>query len=82
MNTMKDYMEIAVNAVSAFGNAGKLDEIELDKLLGIAVRDNSLDEDEIRVLRNIFSRMKSHEFSFAMREKIHGIEREYSVSLL
>ena len=82
MSNIKDYANIAVHAVSAFGNDGKLDEHELAEMLAIATEDRSVNEDEARVLRLILSKLKPSELTYSMREEVRKVEREHSVELL
>lgn len=77
-----DYLELAYYSVQAFGNDGKLDEQELDKLLEIALRDGQVDEDETRVLSNIFSQLKSYEITASMRDKVRNVERKYNINII
>lgn len=82
MNANRDHLEIAYHSVNAFGNDGKLDEQELDKLLKIAERDGIINEDETRILSNIFSKLKSYEISTTMREKIRNVEKKYDINII
>ena len=50
MATPHSYIEIAFESVKVFSNDGELDESELAFLLGLALRDQVVDEDERRVL--------------------------------
>lgn len=58
---------------------GTLDEREVNHLLGLAMRDDIIAEDEKRVIGNIFSKISSHEVSketWAIIQKakeVHGI---------
>ena len=56
MATPKSYIEIAFNSVQVFTDDGQLDIAELNFLLGLALRDQVVDEDEKRVLGNVFRR--------------------------
>jgi hypothetical protein len=82
MNTNRDHLEIAYHSVNAFGNDGKLDEYELGKLLNIAERDGVVNEDETRILSNIFSKLKSYEISSQMREKVRNVEQKYGIKII
>lgn len=82
MTKNMDYLELAYYSVQAFGNDGKLDEQELDKLLEIALRDGQVDEDETRVLSNIFSQLKSYEITTSMRDKVRTVERKYNINII
>lgn len=82
MSTNRDHLEIAYYSVYAFGNDGKLDERELAKLLDIAERDGVVDEDETRVLSNIFSKLKSYEITDSMRKKVQKVEEKYGIKII
>ena len=56
-----------------FTNDGKLDAQELGKILAIAERDGVIDQNEIRVLRNIIARIKPHEVDDAMRAQLQAV---------
>lgn len=82
MPTNRDHLEIAYHSVQAFSNDGRLDEKELDKLLDIAERDGVVIADEIRVLSNIFSKLKSYEISNSMRHKVKRVEQKYGIKII
>lgn len=82
MNKNRDHLELAYYSVKAFGNNGKLDEHELDKLLEIAIRDGDVNEDETRILSNIFSKLKSYEITASMRSKVRDVEKKYNINII
>ena len=82
MKENRDYLELAAEAVKVFGNDGKLDEIELSRLLDLARRNAVVDANEERVLSNILGKVKSYELTSSMREKIRDFEKTYKVSVL
>ncbi len=53
----KDHIEMALKSVEAFQNGGRIDATELQQIIDIAERDGAIDQDEIRVLRSIISRV-------------------------
>ena len=55
------YIQIAFSIQKALANDGKLDARELDELLGLAMKDNEMDEDERRILSLIFGRLKQQD---------------------
>jgi hypothetical protein len=73
------YIEIAFESVKCFTDDGNLDLAELNFLLGLALRDNDVDDDERRVLGNIFRRAEQGTVSATVRQRIadararHGI---------
>jgi hypothetical protein len=73
MSESRDYLEISFQSIQCFSNDGKLDAHELGKILAIAEKDGVIDQNEIRVLRNIISRIKPHEVDDAMRQKLAEI---------
>jgi hypothetical protein len=78
----RDYLELAYRSIYAFADDGRLDEDELDKLLEVALRDGIVDENETRVLRDIFSRLKGHEITQAMRDKVHAVEKKFNINII
>lgn len=73
MSESRDYLEMSFQSIQCFSNDGKLDAHELGKILAIAEKDGVIDQNEIRVLRNIISRIKPHEVDDAMRQKLAEI---------
>ena len=58
---------MSFRSIECFTNDGKLDSVELGKILDIAERDGEIDLNEIRVLRNIISRIKPNEVNESMK---------------
>lgn len=73
MTEARDYLEMSFQSIQCFSNDGKLDAHELGKILAIAEKDGVIDQNEIRVLRNIISRVKPYEVDDAMRKKMMEI---------
>ena len=57
----KDHLEMALKSIEAFQNGGKIDGDELSNIITIAERDGTIDQNEIRVLRNIVKRIDPEE---------------------
>ena len=72
-----DYLELTYQSISCFANDGKLLPDELDKLTTIVLRDGVVDENEKRVLNNIFGRLKPEELTPQMLERIATIKAKY-----
>jgi hypothetical protein len=70
MAESRDYLELSFRSIQCFSNDGKLDAVELGKLIGIAEKDGVIDQNEIRVLQNIVKKIKPHEIDEAMRKKL------------
>lgn len=76
MTEARDYLEMSFQSIQCFSNDGKLDAQELGKILAIAEKDGVIDQNEMRVLRNIISRVKPHELDQAMRKKMMEISEK------
>ncbi len=79
MTESRDYLEMSFRSIECFSNDGKLDAKELGSILTIAERDGEIDQNEIRVLRNIISRVKPEELDDAMKLKLQEITNKISV---
>lgn len=75
----KSHLEIALASIPVFTNDGTLDVAELQKLLDLALRDKIVDEDEKRVLGNIFKQAELGQLDAEVKRRIdearalHGI---------
>ena len=70
MSEPRDYLEMSFRSIRCFANDGRLDVQELASLLDIAERDGVIDDNEIRVLKNIVARIKPEEIDQPMQDKI------------
>ena len=70
MSESRDYLEMSFRSIQCFANDGRLDVQELASLLDIAERDGVIDDNEIRVLKNIVARIKPEEIDQPMQDKI------------
>ena len=75
----KDYLEMTFKSIVCFANDGKLLVSELEELLKIALRDGVVDDNEKRVLKNIFSRLTPSELTKEMQEKIDEIRSKFGI---
>jgi len=77
---MESHIEIALASIQCFTDDGTLDMGELNFLLGLALRDNKVDDEEKRVLGNIFKQVKSNEVKPAVWERIEEVKKKYGIS--
>ena len=70
MSESKDYIEMAFRSIDCFKNGGKLDVKELGSIIKIAERDGVIDQNEIRVLQRIITKIKPEEVDDAIRKKL------------
>jgi hypothetical protein len=73
MSEPRDYLEMSFRSIQCFANDGRLDVQELASLLAIAERDGVIDDNEIRVLKNIIAHIKPEELDQPMRDKLGEI---------
>lgn len=76
MSESRDYLEMSFRSIECFMDDGKIDAIELGKILEIAEQDGNIDGNEVRVLRGIISRIKPQEVDPAMRIKLQEISEK------
>ncbi len=74
------YLELAYSSIRVFADDGTVDMNELNFLLGLALRDGEVDDDEKRVLGNIFKQAEESALSTAVRVRIGEIRRKYSIA--
>lgn len=70
MSESRDYLEMSFKSIQCFAANGRLDAAGLGQIIAIAERDGVIDQNEIRVLRNIIARIKPEEVDAAMRQKL------------
>lgn len=78
MSESRDYLEMSFHSIQCFSNDGRLDAEELGRIVSIAERDGVIDQNEIRVLKNIIARIKPEEIDQAMALKLAEISRKIS----
>lgn len=76
MAESRDYLEMSFRSIECFSNDGKLDAKELASILAIAERDGNIDQNEIRVLRNIISKIEPHEVDEQMQAMIKKVSEK------
>jgi hypothetical protein len=75
----ESHLEIAIASINCFTDDGTLDLGELNFLLGLAMRDGVVDENEKRVLGSIFSKVTSSDVSGVVWDRIQAIKKEYGI---
>lgn len=79
MGTGYSHMDIALASIKCFTDDGTLDLGEVNFLLGLALRDNVVDEDEKRVLSNIFSKIQKNDVEPHVWNRISEIKKKYEI---
>lgn len=73
------HIELAYSSIHVFADDGKIDLNELNFLLGIAMKDGQIDEDEKRVLGNIFKRIHKNELPEIGWQRIQAIKQRHGI---
>lgn len=76
MSESRDYLEMSFRSIECFMDDGKIDAVELGKILEIAEKDGNIDVNEVRVLQGIISRIKPEEVDAAMKIKLQEISEK------
>lgn len=78
---MKNYshMDIAIASIQCFADDGTLDLNELNFLLGLALRDNYVDDKEKEVLSDIFAKVTKNDVEEKVWNRILEIKEKYDI---
>lgn len=79
MEKQSSYIELAYSSIPVFTDDGTLDLEELHFLLGLALKDGQIDDDEKRVLHNIFKQVAEHEVAPKVWTRINEIKQKYDL---
>ena len=79
MSESKDYIEMAFRSIQCFDNEGKLNNKELNNTISIAERDGVIDQNEIRVLQKIISKIKTDEIDDTSLRRLKLLAKKISV---
>ncbi len=71
------HLDIAIASIKCFTDDGALDMGELNYLIGLAMRDNVIDDEEKRVLSNIFSKVSRSEVGEKVWARIREIKQAH-----
>ena len=73
------WIEMAYSAIGIYADDGTLDMGELNFLLGLALKDGTVDDDERRVLGTIFKQITRSDVSLRVWNRIQEIKRQHNV---
>jgi len=77
---LPDHLQLALAAIPAFADDGRLSRDELDHLLGLALRDQAIDVDEARVLGNILDRAERDGVDADVQARIRQVRSGYGLT--
>ena len=78
MSRMNSHLQLALSSIKCFTDDGRLDENEINFLMGIALADQVIDADEKRVLASIFDKALKSQHSPATARHIAEIRAKHS----
>lgn len=79
MTQSRSHLDLALASIQVFTDDGRMDASELEKLLALALRDGVVDEDERRVLANIFRRAEDAGVSADVAARIGQARRLHRI---
>ena len=79
MGRTGDSDKMLFRSFECFSNDGILDVDELDQIVEIAMRDNTVDEDEKKVLKNIIYNLTSADLSPDLWERVEALIQQYGL---
>ena len=75
----KSYIEIALSSIKVFANDGTIDLGELNFMLGLALRDHKIDDDEKAVLSSIFSKAAKGKLAAQVSQRIAQVKAQHGI---
>lgn len=79
MTQAKSHIEIAFQSIPVFADDGQLDVGEISFLLGLALRDDVVDEDERRVLGQIFAQAEKGHVPEKVQARIDEVRQKHAI---
>ncbi len=79
MAELESHLKIALDSIKCFTDDGTLDLGEVNYLLGLAMADNVIDDNEKRVLGNIFDKVTKNDVSEKVWERIVEIRKKHQL---
>ena len=77
---LPDHLQLALAAIPAFTDDGRLSLDELEHLLGLALRDEVIDAEEQRVLGNILDRAERDGVDADVRARIQQVRGAHGLT--
>ncbi len=79
MSDTPSHIELAYSAIPVFADDGTIDLGELNFLLGVALKDGEIDEEERIVLRSIFDKVSEDEVSPIVWDRISKVREQHGI---
>lgn len=75
----QDAIELAYAALAVYADDGTLDMEELNFLLGMALRDGVISDEEKNVLAGVFNRVHEEAVTARVWDRIQSVRRKYNI---
>jgi len=72
-------VELAYASFAVFADDGTIDAGELNFILGLALQDGKISEEERRILNNVFNRIHEEDVSSAVWERIQAVRMQHGL---
>lgn len=73
MSESRDYLEMTFRSISCFKTDGSVDTFELEKIIDIAERDGVVDDNEVRVLNSIASKLSTGDLDDRIKSRLDAV---------
>jgi hypothetical protein len=77
--TIRHNVELAYASFAIIAEDGKIDMGELNFLLGMALKDGKVTDDERRILNNVFNRIQEEDVDPMVWERIQAVRLQHSI---
>ncbi|HVJ61669.1 MAG TPA: hypothetical protein VM555_03045 [Tahibacter sp.] len=81
MTNAKSHIEIAFQSIPVFADDGQIDIGEINFLLGLALRDNTIDDDERRVLAKVFAEAEKSTLPAPVQARINEVRAKHDIPM-
>ena len=72
-------VELAYASFAVFADDGRIDEGELNFILGLALKDGKVTEDEKRILNNVFNRINEEDVDPQVWQRIQAVRMQHGI---
>lgn len=72
-------VELAYASFAVLADDGKIDLGELNFLLGLALKDGKITDDERRILNNVFNRIQEEDVDPVVWERMQAVRLQHSI---
>lgn len=72
-------VELAYASFAVFADDGAIDEGELNFILGLALKDGKITEDEKRILNNVFNRIQEEDVDPQVWQRVQAVRLQHGI---